>query len=398
MSAHATWSCRCVFDSHVPRETASARILRAFVFEVMHITQLTLGNVRSVAHATLAPGPRFNLIVGNNGAGKTSVLEAVHLLSNGKSFRGRVADGLIRVGTPALETFARWETAQRRTRQIGLRHSGTDWEGRLDGERCGLLSELCTALASVTFEPGSHALIDGRSDQRRRMLDWGLFHVEPEFMHAWRRSTRALKQRNALLKQTGRAALGQLDAWESELASSGEAVTRHRAEYIDALAPVVQAWGQRLLPELGDAVLRFTAGWKRQELALADALLVNRSRDLATGFTSVGPHRADWEIRLARRSEGEKLSRGQTKLAALAMILAQAEHYAQLRGEWPVVLLDDLASELDVAHREAVLVALAEANAQVFVTATGVRDLVFPNDQAVKMFHVEHGVVTDFAP
>lgn len=358
----------------------------------MRLTQLTLKHVRSVSEATLNPGARFNLITGDNGAGKTSLLEALHVLSNGKSFRGRVSDGLVQVGAAHIEVFARWETGEGAMRQMGLRHTGSEWQGRLDGQSCALLSDLCTALASVTFEPGSHALIDGRSEQRRRLLDWGLFHVEPDFIRHWRRLSRAHKQRNALLKQRG-VALAQLDAWEAELATSGAQVTQMRADYIDAVTPMVAAWAERLLPELGEASLNFLPGWKRNELSLEDALLLQRPRDLAAGFTSAGPHRADWQIIFAKRASGERLSRGQTKLAALAMILAQAQYYARQRGEWPVVLLDDLASELDPIHRQAVLAALAEAEAQVFVTGTVAEDLVFPPDSALTRFHVEHGVV-----
>lgn len=358
----------------------------------MQLTQFTIANVRSIAEASVIPGAQFNLITGDNGAGKTSILESLHLLSNGKSFRGRVSEGLVRVGSPHLEIFARWDSALGHTRQMGLRHSGSEWEGRLDGRNCSLLSDLCTALATVTFEPGSHALIDGRSDQRRRMLDWALFHVEPDFILPWRRLSRAHKQRNALLKQRGQT-LAQLDAWESELALSGELVTRMREEYMEATAPLLTGWASKLLPELGLASLAFSPGWKRQELSLEDSLLINRQRDLTTGFTSAGPHRADWQVEMAHRKQGERLSRGQTKLAALAMILAQAEHYALRCGEWPVVLLDDLASELDPAHREAVLSALADAGAQVFITGTVSSDLSFPQNAGVKRFHVEQGEI-----
>ena len=358
----------------------------------MHLTYFTLANIRSVAQATIEPSAQFNLITGDNGAGKTSILEALHLLSNGKSFRGRVGEGLIQVGRPHLEIYARWASRSGLNRQLGLRHAGSEWEGRIDGQNCALLSDLCTALAAVTFEPGSHALIDGRSDQRRRMMDWGLFHVEPAFIQLWRRWSRAHKQRNALLKQRTHAT-AQMEAWEAELAQSGEAVTRLRADYIDALAPYVSQWADRLLPELGEAVLRFAPGWTRQSVSLEDALLVQRARDLAAGFTTAGPHRADWAVEFAQRSRGERLSRGQTKLAALIVILAQAEYYAHQNGEWPVVLLDDLASELDTAHRAAVLAALAEVGAQVFVTGTTAEDLSFPAAAQVRVFHVEHGVI-----
>src|SRR5687768_16690407 len=178
----------------------------------MHITRLEIARLRRFDAVHLAPGPGLNLLVGDNGAGKTSVLEAIHLMGYGRSFRGRARDGLVRQGADALEVFVEWPEGAGRARRAGLRHSGQDWQGRLDGEPVAQLGDLCAALAVVTFEPGSHALLGGGSEPRRRLLDWGLFHVEPEFLNLWRRYARALKQRNALLK-TG-AGDGQLDAWE----------------------------------------------------------------------------------------------------------------------------------------------------------------------------------------
>src|SRR3546814_19184231 len=104
---------------------------------------------------------------------------------------------------------------------------------------------------------------------------------------------------------------------------------------------------------LGPAGIEFHPGWRRDELSLADALLLARDRDLQSGFTSIGPHRADWHVSHGALPNGETLSRGQAKLTALTFVLAQAEPYVERRGEWPVVLLDDLASELDRAHQQA---------------------------------------------
>lgn len=374
----------------------------------MRVTRLDLRHLRRFSEVSLTPGPGLNLLTGENGAGKTSVLEGLHLMAYGRSFRGRVRDGLVQSGAAALEVFVEWEEAgaaavlpapaagvaeapavYRRQRKAGLRHSGQDWTGRLDGSTVTQLGELCAALAVVSFDPGSHALISGGGEHRRRYLDWGLFHVEHGFLPLWRRFARALKQRNALLK--GRARDAQLDAWDRELAESGEALSRHRQRYLEALEPGFSALLAELAPQLGRVGLRYQPGWRQEEMPLADALLLARDRDLASGHTTVGPHRADWALDLPTLPGREALSRGQAKLSALAALLAQASHYALARGEWPVVALDDLASELDRRHQARVLGHLVASGAQVFVTGTEPPPGLEGLDAPLTRFHVEHG-------
>lgn len=358
----------------------------------MRLTRLDVRDLRQLAPVSLQPGPALNWITGDNGAGKTSLLEAIHLLAYGRSFRGPVRDGLIRTGAEALEIFAEWEeSASPRVRRVGLRHAGQSWEGRLDGVPAAALGELCAALAVVTFEPGSHALIAGGGEPRRRWVDWGLFHVEQDFLPLWRRYARALKQRNALLKSRPRPE--QLDAWEHELAEAGEPLTSRREQYLERLQTRLAAVAADLVPSLGAATLQFQPGWRRQDMALADALLLARERDLTTGHTSVGPHRADWRIDYAARPGREALSRGQAKLTALACLLAQAEDYADCRGEWPVVALDDLASELDRQHQQQLLARLRQSGAQVFISGTEMPPLADPGSNDA-WFHVEHGKIT----
>ena len=362
----------------------------------MRIARLTVQRLRSLQPVELRPGPGLNLITGANGAGKTSLLEAIHLLAYGRSFRGRVRDGLIQTGCDSLDVFAEWEEQDGRVRRAGLRHAGQTWSGRLDGENVAGLGELCASLAALTFEPGSHALVSGSGEPRRRYLDWGLFHVEQNvepsgFLWLWRRYGRALKQRNALLKL--RAGPDQIDVWDAELAAAGEALHQARQAYVERLQPRLRALSSELLPQLGVAGFVFQPGWRRDEFPLSDALLLSRERDLAHGFTSVGPHRADWRIEHAARPAQESLSRGQAKLTALAALLAQAEDFAAFRGHWPVVLLDDLASELDQAHQCRLLDRLAASGAQVFMTGTEIPMAVEKAGRKVTLFHVEQGAV-----
>lgn len=366
----------------------------------MQVTRLDLRNVRRFDEVSIRPAPGLNVLTGGNGAGKSSVLEALHLMAYGRSFRGRVRDGLVRSAAPALEVFVEWREpavgsdgsvagGSERMRRAGLRHSGQDWDGRLDGRSVAQLGDLLSALAVVTFEPGSHALVAGPADIRRRYLDWGLFHVEHGFTPVWRRYARALKQRNALLKS--RAGDAQLDAWDHELAQAGELLSGYRETFLGRLEPGFRALAGELAPALGGTALEYSPGWRKHELPLADALLLARERDRLAGFTSVGPHRADWRVEFAALPGREALSRGQAKLVALSALLAQAGHLAAVRGDWPVVALDDLASELDRDHQERVIDHLLASGAQVWVTGTELPPALAEGDRAFSLFHVEHG-------
>ena len=359
----------------------------------MHVTRLDIRHLRRFDDVTLSPASGLNLLVGDNGAGKTSVIEALHLMAYGRSFRGRVREGLVQAGADALEVFVEWDERDGgRRRRAGLRHSGSDWTGRLDGQPVAQIGELCAALAVVTFEPGSHELVQGSSEVRRRFLDWGLFHVEPGFMRPWRRYARALKQRNSLLKQRVRDA--QLDAWDAELAETGEELTEQRRRYLESLAPGFATVADELAPSLGVASMTYLPGWKRDELPLADALLLARERDLLAGHTSVGPHRADWRPAFASIPGRDALSRGQAKLAALAALLAQADFHAEVTGDPPVFALDDLASELDRTHQRRVLQRLVDRGNQVFVSGTELPAAIAELGLAPRVFHVEQGAIS----
>jgi len=361
---------------------------------LMQIRRIVLQQLRRFDAVELRPQPGLNLLTGDNGAGKTSVLEALHLMAYGRSFRGRVRDGLVQQGRDALEVFVEWDELQGDhgpvRRKAGLSHSGHEWKGRLDGEDVSQLGTLCAALAVVTFEPGSHALVSGGGEPRRRFLDWGLFHVEHDFLNLWRRYSRALKQRNALLKQGGSPRM--LDTWDHELAEAGEPLTGRRQQYLDRLQDRAVAVAADVAPQLGIEGLMLSPGWRRHEFSLADALLLSRDRDRQAGYTSVGPHRADWSVQFSAIHGREALSRGQAKLTALACLLAQAEDYAAQRGHWPVIALDDLASELDRTHQARVIGRLLKAPAQLFLTATETPSAL-QNGVPITRFHVEHGQI-----
>jgi DNA replication and repair protein RecF len=355
----------------------------------MRFERLRIQGLRCLSDVAVALGDGIHVFVGPNGAGKTSVLEAAYLLSHGRSFRSGAREALLQRGESALAVFAETCHEGGVRRRLGLGRDGPRWTARLDGMEVPL-GQLVQACAVVCFEPGSHALIAGAAEERRRFLDWGVFHVEHGFLPAWRRYQRALKQRNALLR-AGTTGPDELYVpWERELAEAGTVMDMFRRAYLDRLLPLLATGAGFLLPELGPVTLRYRRGWP-EETSLVDVLAGQRGRDLARAHTTMGVHRADWSLAFEHAPLREHLSRGQEKLTALACLLAQAELHAACRGEWPVVCLDDLASELDLAHQAAVVDRLATVGAQVLVTGTECPQPL--QTRPHRMFHVEQGQI-----
>lgn len=354
----------------------------------MRILDLRISNLRRLAAVEMGLEPGWNLILGANGAGKTSLLEAVFLLSHGRSFRRGAREALPGPNGNEFSIWARVASGARTT-GVGLARSGSRMQARVDGE-AATLGELAARIAVVCFEPGSHELIAGGAEERRRFLDWSVFHVEPGFLPAWRRCQRALRQRNALLR-AGRAGDEALDLWDRELAAAAAPLREFRRAGFAELEPLLVEALADLLPDLGTPAVRLDDGWDADR-DLVGILAARREHDVARGFTSRGPHRADWSLSFAAAPRREHLSRGQEKLCALACLLAQARHHAQARGEWPILCLDDLASELDARRLARVVAQVRATGAQTLVTGTSEAGLD-GSDPGDGRFHVEHGEV-----
>lgn len=356
----------------------------------MRLEQLRISGLRCLTDVSLTLDPSINVFVGSNGAGKTSVLEAVFLLSHARSFRSGAREALLQRDMAQLSVFAELRHADGRGSRVGLGRGGTRWDARVNGDSVAI-GQLVRECAVVCFEPGSHALIAGAAEERRRYLDWGVFHVEHDFLSVWRRYQRALKQRNSLLRVGSSMADEVFAPWETELAQAAHHIDTQRSAYLDLLRPGLQASAAGLLPELGAIELRYRRGWS-DERDLVAQLREHRGRDMARGHTTLGAHRADWSVSFEHAPQREHLSRGQEKLTALACVLAQAGLYAQHHGEWPVVCMDDLASELDLAHQTSVVAQLRAADAQVLLTGTELPSTL--EGRPIRVFHVEQGELT----
>src|ERR1700730_13966461 len=349
----------------------------------MSLIELTVEDLRCLQRAELALDPRRNLIWGSNGSGKTSLLEAVFLLGRGRSFRTRNSERLIRYGQPKLTVFGR--TGGIPAQAVGVqvaRTGGTT--ARINGATAGSLTELSQAFPVQVIDPGVHKLVEEGGFRRRRWMDWAVFHVEPGFADLWLRYTRAVKQRNAALRHQP----AQASAWDPEVARLGELIAASRRNMLEGLQPL---WRQSVsaLSSL-EVELHYSRGWS-QDVPLAQSLTDSRVRDESKGLTHSGPHRADVLIRLAGRPAREVLSRGQQKLVAIAMTLAQIQLLQERTSLAPTLLLDDPAAELDGPHLLLFIEEVSRLNCQLVLTSLHPQSDLFGRPERV--FHVEHGRV-----
>lgn len=352
----------------------------------MILRELRIANLRNIEAQRLEPQAGINLLTGANGAGKTSVLEAICLLSHGRSFRTRRNEALRRSGSDSTSVFGIVE-GPAGTSRLGLDLAGERWRGRVDGRDTVSLAELLIHCAVTCFEPGSHALISGPGELRRRFVDWGVFHVEPDFPAAAHRYRRALRQRNAALRSGVSEAA--LEPWDLELVAAAARLGDMRSAYLARFQPVVQRLADDYLPELGGSLFRSRSGWPAH-LAPFAALNETRAADRQRGHTTRGPHRADWSLVFAKTPHREQLSRGQEKLCAIACLVAQARLYFEDHKDWPIVVLDDLASELDRDHQVLALNSLRDVD-QIFISGTDMPAALLACETGISRFHVEQG-------
>jgi DNA replication and repair protein RecF len=347
----------------------------------IHVTTL-----RCLRDAELALDPALTYVLGPNGAGKTSLLEAIFLLGRGRSFRTRQLRRLVARGDSGFAVFG--EIAENsRLRRVGVAWTAGHLDKRIDGESASGTAALAALFPVHVLDPTAHELIQGTPSERRRFLDWGVFHVEHGYLEAWRRYRRLLSQRNAALKAG--AGASELGAWSVPLSEAGESVHELRRRYLARLVPAVERVGTALLGHT--LTLGYSPGWDTS-LPLIETLERQVGRDRQFGNTEAGPHRADLAVLLDSRPARDEASRGQQKLAAAGLVLAQARVHADEHETPGTLLVDDPAAELDSIALQKLLGELYDTRAQLVIT--GLTSTQLPVRAGFPVFHVERGGVS----
>jgi DNA replication and repair protein RecF len=363
----------------------------------MHIKNIRLENFRNFQAVNLSPHRNLNLIYGINGAGKSSLLEAVHVLGFGRSFRTVKPDTFIKEGALMASGFCEFENNNQLSKLGFSRSKHKGYMFSIDGEKTKKIADIARLLPVQMFTPQSSDLILGPPLGRRRYLDWLLFHVEQNFYQLNGRYANCLSQRNALLKQfdyTQASQFNTQDVWLSQLAELGERITSLRETYVSRLNSEISRLYSKFSPEL-HVELRYTIGWEKNN-SLKDSISNKTERDLFRGSTSSGPHKADLSFMVDNKDAAEYMSRGQLRLLVSLLLLAEVKVLKELTGKQSVFLVDDISAELDEDTRKRFITTVLEQDSQVFVTAIDKHQVSFVQTyNNKKVFHVEQNHVVE---
>lgn len=354
----------------------------------MSISRLIIHHFRNIEHADLSFSPHFNFIIGANGSGKTSLLEAIYMLGHGRAFRHLQANRIIQHEHSELILHGKLTNAQ----TIGLaKNRRGDNRLKIDGDEKAKLAELAKQLPIQLITPEGFELLTGGPKYRRAFIDWGCFHHYPEFMGLWNALKRILKQRNALLRQVNH--YDQLKAWDKALLPLAKRISQLRADYSQHIFPEIISTCHDFLPEF-ELVCQFYQGW--DENSDYDEVLVTQfARDKLFSYTTLGPHKADLRLKAHNTPVEFYFSRGQLKLLMCALRLAQGEYYTHLTGQTCLYLIDDFASELDQDKRALLAARLKATHAQVFISALNQTQITPMIDENDEIFQVKSGIISN---
>lgn len=360
----------------------------------MALIELQTESFRNLTPERLRFSSSVNLIHGVNGSGKTSLLEAIHVLSTGRSFRTHKPENLVTLGQSRFTLFGR-VTHDQREHRLGFSRDIKNKETILkaDGERVRSLATMARELPVSVIEPGTFDIVAGGPGKRRQFLDWLVFHVEHDFAVVWQRCQKSLSQRNHLLRN-GTISPSQIRVWDRQFAELAGMVTEFRRECFEQFVPLLQGLLESTsAPWARQVTLGFHQGWSGSR-SLEEVLSESLPQESRVGHTLHGPHRADLQIRVGGRRANEVLSRGQQKTLVVLMKLAQMALVNRHNDRHGICLLDDINAELDPGNRELLAHQLLQLGSQVFVTSIERPDPTHlwhsaMNDLA--MFHVEQG-------
>ncbi|MDQ8038974.1 MAG: DNA replication/repair protein RecF [Rickettsiella sp.] len=354
----------------------------------MQVFRLKISQFRNLANLDLEFYPRFNFIYGPNGSGKSSLLEAIYFLSLGRSFRSALASRAIHYEAQQFNLFS--VISGQISTTLGLEKTRQGKMRIKIGNNNESISALAKLLPVQLVNPNSYYLLSGGPKARRQFIDWGVFHVEPHFFSVWQQFQQILKQRNAALQN--QIIAGQIKVWNSKLIEFSVEITRMREKYLQQLTPLITELIGELI-SLEGLKIDFYQGWEHQS-TLEDILTRSFFRDSNLGYTQYGPQRADLVIKLRGNPVHEVLSRGEQKLLAYALQLAQGLLLKKMTDKSCIYLFDDLFAELDSVRQGYLIALLNRLESQVFITVIEDTLIRILNDNIDgKIFQIEKGEI-----
>ncbi|MGY0399662.1 MAG: DNA replication/repair protein RecF [Ostreibacterium sp.] len=333
----------------------------------MHISQLHVENFRNLDSQIIPFSPNINLITGENGAGKTSLLEAIYFLGRQRSFRTTKPKELIQQSANYFRLITKTVNPEH---QIGLERKleghHLSLQLRIDRQSHKSAADLVKIVPMIAITAQSFQLINAGPTFRRAFMDYGSFHFDRNFFRQWQNYQKSLKHRNAALKQKMNKAV--IESFTPLMVNFGETIHRTRQAYFTTFKPLLKKHLTALAFPF-DTTIRYVPGWNT-EMSLAESLAKHFNHDYQLNHTRFGPQRADMRFTVAGGNAENRLSRGQQKTLILALHLAQIELIGTFGGTSPLLIFDDIAAEFDASKRNLVLDYLLKLNCQMFFSTT----------------------------
>ena len=354
----------------------------------MSLQQLAIQNLRNIKKAEIEPVSGLNLVFGDNAAGKTSILEAIHVLATARSFRTLHADQIINHNSKSLIITGLQQSSTGLDR-IGIERSKSGIRLRLNGSDINKTSLIAQKIPLQIINPEAHRLLEQGPKIRRKMMDWGVFHVEQQFSDIWRLYNRVLRQRNSALRQGNTKVATILNPQMIDISKD---IDQKRQQYVNRLQEYIKLYCSELFQQTPE--IEYFRGWNREK-SLEELLAAGIQMDLDRGYTGYGPHRAEIRFKFDGKLAQTVLSRGQQKMLVSSVIMAQVALFQEDTGRYCTLLVDDLPAELDNEHRQKLLEMLWRTKAQLFVTVTEPELVDLSPWKTSKMFHVKHGIINE---
>ena len=378
----------------------------------MSLELLQIHNARNLKEYILKPHPCFNIIYGSNGVGKTTILESVYLLLRSRTFRSSKYKSFIHYDAQNCTVFSRFSGRCKDTENssftLGISRSKDTTQPtlHLNSKKINSLSTITKLVVLGLITPESFTLLDAGPAIRRKFIDWGVFHVEPQFLSLWRSYKKIISNRNSILKRLSikysnmsvvpKLELDNISCWSPQLITLNDQLNNLRSRQIDHISPLFFQYLNKFSTDLGSRItLKYYQGWSK-DLSFDKYLESKLNEDLSAGTTRYGTHRGELHINYNNVMAKDILSRGQKKIVVICLILAQY-HYLVVQdssSHHNVLLLDDIDSELDEKNLFILFEILDSIHSQILVTTTNQSKFDFIDNSKRKLFHVEHNSIT----
>ncbi len=355
----------------------------------MRVNSIEIKKFRNITYTKFDINQNLNVFFGANASGKTSILEAIYLLSNGSSFRTKKLKEVIQFGSTRLFVKGIVGNQDEVPINIGISIGNNYRKINISGEEIVSRAELAQHLPVQVVNPGSFLVLEGSPVFRRQFLDWGIFYLQSSFIGDWKKFKRALSQRNILLKKDK---LKSIEIWDFELAKYGTIVNEYREQYLTELKPYFVEISKEFLPSL-NFDFRYTPGWDTK-YEYSEVLVKEKRRDRYSGFTQSGPHKADFEVLVENQSAKKYISRGQLKILLMALKIAQLELLKSKLKKHGCFLIDDICAELDHVNLEKLKGFINEIDLQCFVTGLEKTSLGIIDQRNSSEFEINNGCIS----